>query len=171
MEKFYSRPLLKAGLILGIVGFSLMAAGSAYLAFVLGVLGELAVDLGAEIMETISIGLMVFISILLLAFCVASIVVCSMALARCKLNPDEFDKKKGMITASFVMCVIMSALMLASIISSFSVGTILFLALFVLSAVLIMIDRVKNKELLAKYKAEELANAQNAEVAEIVEDK
>lgn len=147
MENKVSRPLLLTGLIIALILFIALTFGSAYLALVFALFGGIAGASGSEASELVLMT-MVFVFILIAAFSIIGIVFASISISRWKLPPQEFDKKKGIITTTFVFCVIIAVLELFGVFETFNVAGLIAVIILMIAATFIMVDCVKNKKLL-----------------------
>ena len=91
------------------------------------------------------------------------VVFSAISISRWNLAPEAFDKKKGLITTTFVFSVITAVFGFISIFTAFNVLSLLLTIALILAAVFIMIDRNKNKELLEKAKQDAQNEALNAQ--------
>lgn len=159
MENKVSRPFLLTGSIIALIVFVIITISSAYIAFIGSIAGGLSESLGGATEESqLVVGTIIFVAVLLMAFSICGIVFSSISIARWRLDPEQFDKKKGIITTTFVFCVIVAVLELFGLFSQFNILDVVVLIALIVSAVFIMIDRNKNKKLLEAEKAKEEIN-------------
>lgn len=150
-----SRPFLLTGLILSIIAY--VAIFVAYFLSIVTLLG-LA---GQEALVDTAIALVIVMAILVMIFSLLGLIFAAVSISRCKLSPQEFAGKKGLIITTFVFNVIIAVFLLIGLINTFSALTLILLIVMILAAVFIMIDVAKNKKLL-----EETQNVQSSQVAE-----
>ena len=154
MEDKVKRPLLLTGLILALVSFAIFVIDCIIALIAVGsIMGEGNLDP----VYSATYAIMMFMMILILAFSVLGVVFSAISISRWNLAPEAFDKKKGLITTTFVFSVITAVFGFISVFTAFNVLSLLLTIALILAAVFIMIDRNKNKELLEKAKQ----NAQN----------
>ena len=153
-----SRPLLLTGLIVALIMFVLLTIGGIITMIAL----PAAMD-AAGLGDTGSMGeavllISMFIVGVIAVFAILGIIFSAISISRWNLPPEEFDKKKGMITTTFVFSVIIVVLQIIGMLSAFDVLTLIETIVLLVAAIFIMIDRNKNKALLEKAKTD----AQNA---------
>ena len=153
-----SRPLLLTGLIVALIMFVLLTIGGIITMIAL----PAAMD-AAGLGNTGSMGeavllISMFIMGVIAVFAILGIIFSAISISRWNLPPEEFDKKKGMITTTFVFSVIIVVLQIIGLLSEFDLLTLIETIVLLVAAIFIMIDRNKNKALLEKAKTD----AQNA---------
>ncbi len=161
MENKVSRPLLLTGLIIALVVFVILTISSVIAMTMIPALLEALSGGSADALGDAMVGMMMFMFIIIAVFSILGVVFSAISISRWNLPPAEFDNKKGLITTTFVFCVIIAVLELLSLISAFDVLNLILTIVLVVAAVFIMIDRNKNKALLEKAKAD----TQNAALA------
>ncbi len=153
-----SRPLLLTGLIVALIMFVLLTISGIITMIAL----PAAMD-AAGLGDTGSMGeavllISMFIVGVIAVFAILGIIFSAISISRWNLPPEEFDKKKGMITTTFVFSVIIVVLQIIGLLSAFDVLTLIETIVLLVAAIFIMIDRNKNEALLEKAKTD----AQNA---------
>ena len=161
MEKQVKRPYLLSGLIVNIICFAILSISG-----IINIFAVAAALSGVDVSGAESMIVFVFlVYILLLAFCILGIVFSAVSIARLRLSPSEFAKKRGMIITAFVFDIIIVVLILIGLISTFSVLSLIMALILICAAVFIMLDTLRNN----KYVKEEQATAQDAAQINVVD--
>ena len=163
MENKVSRPLLLTGLIISLIVFAILTISCIVSMTIIPALLEAMGSSEAGALGDAMIGMLMFFFIIIAAFSILGVVFSAVSIARWNLPPTEFDKKKGLITTTFVFCVIIAVLELISLFSMFDVLNLILTIVLIVAAVFIMIDRTKNKALLEKAKTDAQNAALNAQ--------
>lgn len=152
MESKVKRPLLLTGLILALVAFAIFAIVLIMAMIVLPAVVDQMY--GDTAMVDAVYGVAVFLLVLFLIFVILGVIFAAISISRWNLAPEAFDKKKGLITTTFVFSVITAVFGFITILFAFDVLNLLLVIALILAAVFIMIDRTKNKELLEQAKVD-----------------
>ena len=86
--------------------------------------------------------------VLVLIFSILGIVFSAISLSRCRLSPQEFDRKRGMVTTTIVFSIIVAILEIVGLFTEFNIFNLIFSIVLVVAIVFMFIDRSKNKKLL-----------------------
>lgn len=149
MEKT-KRPVLLAGLVLMVVTLGYMAFSSLLSVFAVNLLIEAMVSAG--LIEAAQAGIITTIAtvliIMLLVLIVLALIFSAMGIARCKLIPQEFAGRTGIIIAGVVLSIIIAAFMLFGLFTAFDILSLLTIAGLITGIVLTLVGVSQNKKLL-----------------------
>ncbi len=140
-----SRPFLLAGLIISLVCFCLLTISS-----IVGIYATLIVDVasGDDPVMAMTVVILAISFVLVLIFSILGIVFSAISLSRCRLSPQEFDRKRGMVTTTIVFSIIVAILEIVGLFTEFNIFNLIFSIVLVVAIVFMFIDRSKNKKLL-----------------------
>jgi hypothetical protein len=149
MEKT-KRPVLLAGLVLMVVTLGYMAFSSLLSVFAVNLLIEAMVSAG--LIEAAQAGIIITIAtiliIMLLVLIVLALIFSAMGIARCKLIPQEFAGRKGIIIAGVVLSIIIAVFMLFGLFTAFDILSLLTIAGLITGIVLTLVGVCQNKKLI-----------------------
>lgn len=154
MEKT-KRPMLLTGLILVIVGMGYFAITAFLALFYIGLILDIAQSAGGTV--DISATMVTVILLVLGALGVLTVVLASVGISRLKLSPQEFVEKKGTITASLVITIIIAVLSIIGLTSEFSIISLISCLVLVMGAIFTIVGLRQNKKLLNNVKVPEQA--------------
>lgn len=154
MEKT-KRPMLLTGLILVIVGMGYFAITAFLALFYIGLILDIAQSAGGTV--DISATMVTVILLVLGALGVLTVVLASVGISRLKLSPQEFVEKKGTITASLVITIIIAVLSIIGLTSEFSIVSLISCLVLVMGAIFTIVGLRQNKKLLNNVKVPEQA--------------
>ena len=144
------RPMLLTGLVLMVVALGYLAFSSLLSVFTVGLIVEKMVTSG--LIEAAQAGLITTIAtvliIVLLVVIVLALIFSAISITRCKLIPQEFAGRKGIIIAAIVLSIIVAALMIFGLFSAFDVLSLLTIASLVVGIVLTIVGVCQNKKLI-----------------------
>ena len=144
------RPMLLTGLVLMVVALGYLAFSSLLSVFAVGLIVEAMVTSG--LIEAAQAGLITTIAtvliIVLLVVIVLALIFSAISITRCKLIPQEFAGRKGIIIAAIVLSIIVAAFMIFGLFSAFDVLSLLTIASLVVGIVLTIVGVCQNKKLI-----------------------
>lgn len=139
MEKQNKRTLLLIGLILNVVSYAILAISCIISIFALA---SVATEDSVKNSSVFALAMAVYILIFLLAL--AGTIVSSISFTRLSLPTAEFNKKRGIIIASFVIDIISIIMILIGLTSTFNVLSLIFMLVLIAGCVLIIIEFAKS---------------------------
>lgn len=154
-NKNFNRPFLLAGLIITLISFIVLTISSFYGIYAIFILGELSNSLNDTGLDSV-MGILAISFVLVLVFAVLGIIFSSISLSRTRLSPEEFQKKRGLITTTIVFAIIIAVLEFIGLFSEFAILNLIFVILLIVAIVFMFIGR--NKKFSVTEDAKELNN-------------
>lgn len=144
------RPLLLAGLILIIIAMAYFTISVGWTLFFLDLLFAFARDNGGTVDASGTLVTIVFV--ILLAVSICAIIVSAIGLKRISLPTDEFNAKKGVITVSLVLSLIVFCIIIWQLVSSFSVLNLIANVCLAIGVILLIVGLRKHKKAISQTK-------------------
>ena len=146
------RPLFLAGLILIIIAMAYFTISVGWTLFFLDLIFAIAKDTGGTVDGSATLVTIVFV--ILLAVSICAIVFSAIGLKRISLPTDEFKAKKGVITVSLVLSLIVFCIIIWQLFSSFSVLNLIANVCLAIGVILLIVGLRKHKKAISQTKTE-----------------
>ena len=144
------RPLLLAGLILIIIAMAYFTISVGWTLFFLDLIFAIAKDTGGTVDGSATLVTIIFA--ILLAVSICAIIVSAIGLKRISLPTDEFNVKKGIITASLILSLIVFGIIIWELISSFSIINLIANVCLAIGGILLIVGLRKHKKVISQPK-------------------